>query len=163
MAVEMLKRVRNCLNLRINSSWTHNIRKLVAHFIATPWIACFDSAWKQIELQIQQQGVEFRDAEQFSAFFLIRFPLLKIEFHFTCEICFSTPHQIECPLVDILSMKKSISRQNSISLTWFCDSQWNLIKSSNHPFRLWKVSDERSAVRKQHQHNDFVNRLKWFH
>lgn len=35
--------------------------------------------------------------------------------------------------------------------------------SLNCPSRLWKSIEQWSAVRKQYQHNDFVNGLKWFH
>lgn len=38
-----------------------------------------------------------------------------------------------------------------------------ILNSIFSQFRLWKASDKWSAVRKQRQHNDFDNGLKWFH
>lgn len=132
-------------------------------------IACFDG----VEWARNQHGNSIAEAEKRGQrqlnlmscatslrfhFLLIRFPADiggKIEFS-VWENMFFPPASVHL----LISLFTSLG-ENSI----YWPDLWtiaNLITQFSQR-RLWKVGDERSAVRRQYQHNDNSNGLKWFH
>lgn len=147
------------------------------YFFQSTQIACFDWVGKRetrngMNIQFQfcqsvKRGWQLNLMSRFSAFLLILFP----DRNWVC-VCMSTGLGIECPLVDFLFFRNSIANRFEGKTQFrLIDLIDFLIRKSNFNFtlffqpsrRLWKGIGKWSAVREQHQHNDIVNGLKWFH